>query len=163
MTITETLARTRGAELASLRKTGLQCHDLWEMHRNAPPAYPMESVLYRHLAECILGMIEDMGMRSRSWTHFRMASAIIHEIATMPRCAACNGSGCDQCSGSGFTFLSSGTRASLCGCHKRDFKDRLAPLYQNWVTRLLDEMKKAPLIHSQAREGTGTVPEAVAA
>ena len=85
--------------------------------RIGPMARPMDGMsvediaTYGRLARLAGVLIETCGYKERSWTRFRVASAVMQEVA------------------SGRAW-SANQRRLACGCHSIDYRERMAGVYE---------------------------------
>jgi hypothetical protein len=162
------LPETLGADLVALQRAGLSTEYLFDVYgigeslaRDTP-----ERRAYADAARVALGVLRQMHFKPRNGTHFRLAGAILFELATAPACDRCAGAGhlrldaariqlvCPGCFGSGLRRASTTWRVNATDCHYTDFRDRLQGVYQVTLTLLADLRSKAGRSHVEP------VPEA---
>jgi hypothetical protein len=144
------LPETLGADLVTLQRAGLSTEYLFDVYgidesiaRDTP-----ERRAYVAAARVSLGVLRQMHFKPRNGTHFRLAGAILFELATAPACDRCAGAGCLRldaariqlvcpgCFGSGLRRASTTWRVNATDCHYTDFRDRLQGVYQVTLTLL---------------------------
>lgn len=136
--------------------------NLWEQYGNIvnPEDYfydrNTERRLYVHTAKRVLASMRLAGSASRAGTHYRIASAVIHELtgATTHPCGNCKGAGkckrpgrvgedCKHCEGSGKIGPSMTVRADACGCRRPEFRLYLLGPYLTTLSYLTRELEIA--------------------
>jgi hypothetical protein len=149
-TIAARPARTLGADLVTLQRTGLSTDYLFDVYGvgESIARDTAERRAYVGAADLAGSVLRMMGLRSRSGTNFRLASAILVEMTTAPICDYCAGAGrlqlvaahvelvCPGCLGSGLRRESTTWRVQATDCHYTDFRDRLQSVYQVTLTLL---------------------------
>jgi hypothetical protein len=145
-----TESATLGPDLVALQQTGLSTEYLFDVYgidesiaRDTP-----EWRAYVAAARVALAVLRQMHFKPRNGTHFRLAGAILFELATAPTCDRCAGAGrlrldtariqlvCPGCFGSGLRRASTTWRVNATDCHYTDFRDRLQGVYQVTLTLL---------------------------
>jgi hypothetical protein len=112
--------------------------DLWEKYRDLrgmptdPGDINTERRLYMETAHVAAGIMMVSRNKIRMGTNFRIASAVIADVAGVGwrPCQACGRSGCKVCRGAGWIRPSNTFRADACGSRHPDYNHRLRPVYE---------------------------------
>ncbi len=166
------LPETLGADLAALQRTGLSSPYLFDVYgmaeligRDTP-----ERRAYVGAAHVALDVLRLMHFKPRNGTHFRLAGAILLEMASAPVCDRCAGAGrlrieaarlelvCPGCFGSGLERASTTWRVTATDCHYTDFRDRLQGVYQVTLTLLTGLRREASREQPSASRTLTRVP-----